>query len=121
MTRRISYIRRAKRFGRDQAGATAVLFALTATGLIGMLGSSIDVGHVLAAKRQLDDRVQADALVGARALSAANATSSSVGTTVTSWNSQNPLTTVTVTNTTTALTCITSTTSLPTCNGTNPN
>lgn len=121
MKRGISYIRRAKRFGRDQAGATAIVFALTATGLIGMLGSSIDVGHVLAAKKQLDDRVQAEALVGARALSAPNATSNSVGTTVASWNSQNPLKNVTVTNTATALTCITATTNLPTCNGTNPN
>ena len=71
----ISYIRRAKRFGRDQAGATAILFGLAATGLVGMLGASVDVGYALAAKRQLNDRVQADALLGARALSTPNATS----------------------------------------------
>jgi Flp pilus assembly protein TadG len=121
MTRGISYIRRAKRFGRDQAGMTAVLFALTATGLTGMLGSSIDVGHVLAMKGQLNARVQADALVGARALAQTNATSSTVGTAVTTWDSQKPLTNVTVTNTTTTLACVSATTNLPSCNGTNPN
>ena len=121
MTRGISYIRRAKRFAHDQAGATAVLFAIASTGLAGMLGSSIDVGQALAAKGQLNERVQPEALVGARALSIPNATPSAVGTTVASWNSQQPLRNVTVTNTTTALTCITSTTNLPSCNGTNPN
>lgn len=122
MTRGTSSIRWAKRFGRDQAGATAILFALASTAVVGMLGSSLDVGHVLAVKRQLDDRVQANALVGARALSAApNASSSSVGTAVTNWDSQKPLTTLTVTNTATALACVTATSNLPTCNGTNPN
>lgn len=121
MTRAISYLTRAKRFGRDQAGATAILFGLAATGLIGMLGASVDVGHALAAKRQLDNRVQADALMGARALSTPNATSASVGAIVTSWNGQHPLASVTGTNTTTALTCITATANLPACNGANPN
>lgn len=121
MTRAMSYIRRARRFGRDQAGATAILFAVSATGLIGMLGASVDVGHALASKRQLDDRVQANALVGARALSTPNATSTSVGAIVDSWNGQRPLPGVTVTNTTTALTCVTATANLPACNGTNPN
>ena len=121
MTRAMSYIRRARRFGRDQAGATAILFAVSATGLIGMLGASVDIGHALAAKRQLENRVQADALVGARDLATPNATAASVGATVATWNSQHPLTSVNVTNTTTALTCITATANLPACNGTNPN
>ena len=121
MARALSYIRRAKRFGRDQAGATAIVFGLAATGLIGMLGASVDVGNALAVKRQLNDRVQAEALVGARALSTPNATSSSVGAIITSWDSQNPLKNIAVTNPTTALTCITATANLPACNGTNPN
>ena len=121
MTRGASYIRRAKRFGRDQAGATAILFALLATGLMGALGASVDIGHVLAVKGQLDARAQANALVGARALSETNATSSTVGAAVTTWDSGRPLTTLTVTNLTTLLTCVTATASLPTCNGTNPN
>ncbi len=121
MTRGISYIRRAKCFARDQAGATAILFAVSATGLVGMLGASVDVGNALVAKNQLNNRVQAEALVGARALSTPNATSSSVGATVASWNGQKPLTSVAVTNTSTTLTCISATSNLPTCNGANPN
>ena len=121
MKRALSYLRRARRFGRDQAGATAILFAVSATGLIGMLGASVDVGNALAAKKRLDDSVQADALVAARGLSTPNATSASIGALVTSWNSQHPVKSVTVTNTTTALKCITATANLPACNGANPN
>lgn len=121
MTRMTSYPSRARRFGRDQAGATTILFAVAATGLLGMLGASVDVGYAFVAKRQLSDRVQADALVGVRALSTPNSTVGTIGATIASWDALQPLTSMVVTNTTTTLACITATANLPSCNGVNPN
>lgn len=110
-----------RRFRRDQAGATAVLFALSATGLFGMLAASVDVGLALVARERLDASTQAGALVGARAMSETNATPSGITAAVTGWTSQHPVSGATLTSTSTALICVTSTANLPNCNGTTPN
>ena len=117
-----SLLRPLRGFLRHQrAGSTLVMFAAMAPAVVGVAGLSVDVGNAYAAKRALNAQTQAGALAGAYVLATNGATSSTVTTAVTNWNTANPLTNATISSTNTALSCITSTSSLPTCNTTNPN
>ncbi len=111
-------------FGRlwhHQKGATAVLFAVMATSMLGLVGLTVDVGRVLAARNGFAAATQAASLAGAQALLQANPTQTTVSTAVTNWNNANPVSNVTVTGTTTSLSCVTATANLPNCTDTNPN
>jgi Flp pilus assembly protein TadG len=109
------------RMWRDRRGATAVLFAVMATGLVGTVGLTVDVARVFAAKSAFTAATQAASLAGAQALLQTNATQTTVAAAVTSWTSANPPANVTVSRTTTTLSCVTATANLPSCSGSNPN
>jgi len=106
---------------RDRRGATAVLFAVTATGLFGTIGLTVDVARVFAAKSAFTAATQAASLAGAQALLQTSATQTTVAAAVSSWTSANAPANVTITSTTTALSCVTATANLPSCSGANPN
>lgn len=106
---------------RDRKGSAMVIMAALIPGLLGVTGLSIDVGRALAAKKQLDDATTAAAFAGAYALAQAGATSSTVTTAISTWNSANAPSGLTITNTVTNLSCDSTTSGLPSCNGTNPN
>ena len=110
-----------RRLWRRQDGTTAILFAVMAPGLIGVVGLSIDVGRVMAAKKGFTGSAEAAALAGAYALLQSNATLTTVSSAVTSWNTAHAPSNVTVTNTSTSLSCVTATTNLPNCTSANPN
>jgi Flp pilus assembly protein TadG len=106
----------------QQSGSALVLASAVVPGVIAVAGLSIDVGNAYVAKRQLKGQTQAAALAGAYALSQPNATSSTVTTAVSNWKTANPVSKVTISGTPTpTLSCVTATSSLPSCNGTNPN
>jgi len=122
MKRPISFVPRSLRgLWRDQGGATTMIFAGMAAGVVGLAGLTIDVGRVYAAKNGFDAATEASALAGAYALSAANANSTTVQAAVTAWNTANPPPKVTSSAATATLSCVTSTANLPSCNGTTPN
>jgi len=106
---------------RNRRGATAVLFAVVATGLFGTVGLTVDVARVFAAKSAFTASTQAASLAGAQALLQTGATQTTVAAAVSSWTTANAPANVTVTNTTTTLSCVTATANLPSCSGTNPN
>jgi Flp pilus assembly protein TadG len=109
------------RLRRQQRGATAVLFAVTLTGLVGTVGLTVDVARVFAAKSAFTAATEAASLAGAQALLQTGATLTTVSAAVTAWNSAYPPANVTITGTTTALSCVTATANLPSCSGSNPN
>lgn len=106
---------------RHQKGAAAVMFAVMAAGLFGMVGLGVDVGQVFAARNGFVASTQAASLAGAQALLQTSANQTTVAAAVTTWTTANPPTNVTVTGTTTSLSCVTATANLPSCTGTNPN
>lgn len=106
---------------RDRRGATAVLFAVVATGLVGTVGLTVDVARVFAAKTAFTAATQAASLAGAQALLQTNATQTTVSSAVSNWAGANPPANVTITGTTTTLSCVTATANLPSCSGSNPN
>jgi Flp pilus assembly protein TadG len=118
---RIPLLRSVRGFCRDRRGATAVLFAAMVPAVVGVAGLTVDVGRALSAKRALEAGTQAAALAGAYALASPSATSSTVTTAISNWNTANPISNLTLTSSTPALQCVTSTSSLPSCNGTSPN
>lgn len=89
--------------------------------VIGMAGFSVDVGMALAAKRELQAGTQAAAMVGARTLGLAGATTASVNSAIAQWTAGNPLHGMTLTGTKTSLGCDGTTSGLPSCSGTMPN
>ena len=122
MKRPISFVARSIRsLWRDRQGSTAILFAGMAAGAVGLAGLTIDVGRVYAAKSGFEAATEASALAGAYALSASNATASTVQAAVTSWNTAHPPPKVTSSAATATLSCVTSTANLPSCNGSTPN
>ena len=106
---------------RNRRGATAVLFAVMATGLFGTVGLTVDVARVFAAKSAFTAATQAASLAGAQALLQTGATQATVSAAVSAWATANAPANVTITNTTTTLSCVTATANLPSCSGTNPN
>jgi Flp pilus assembly protein TadG len=110
-----------RRLRRQQRGATAVLFAVALTGLVGTVGLTVDIARVFAAKSAFTAATEAASLAGAQALLQTGATQTTVSAAVTSWNSAYPPANVTITGTTTTLSCVTATANLPSCSGTNPN
>ncbi|HTR82874.1 MAG TPA: pilus assembly protein [Reyranella sp.] len=106
---------------RRDKGATAVMFGMMATGLVGTVGLSVDIGKVMAAQSAFTASAQSSALAGAYSLLQANATQDTVSAAVSSWNSAHAPKNVTVTNTSTTLSCVTSTANLPSCTTGNPN
>ena len=85
---------------RNRRGATAVLFAVVATGLFGTVGLTVDVARVFAAKSAFTASTQAASLAGAQALLQTGATQTTVAAAVSSWTAANAPANVTVTNTT---------------------
>jgi len=115
-------IRLVRGFLRHQQKGSALVMAAAITPVaLGVAGLSVDLGRAYAAKRALQSNTQAAAMAGAYALQSANATTSSVTSAITSWNSSNPISYVTITNSTPSLICVTSTANLPSCNGSTPN
>lgn len=57
-----------QRFHKDQGGAIAIIFALTFTLLIGVVGGAVDYANWTAAKRQTTQAMDAAVLAGGRAL-----------------------------------------------------
>ena len=98
-----------------QDGATAILFAIMVSGLIGMVGLSIDVGRVMTAKNGFTASAQSAALAGAYALLQSGATQTTVAAAVTAWNTAHAPSNVTVTSATTSLSCVTTNSNLPNC------
>jgi Flp pilus assembly protein TadG len=122
MKRPISFAARSIRgLWRNRRGSTTFVFAGMAAGMVGMAGLTIDVGRVYAAKSGFEAATEASALAGAYALSASNATATTVQTAVTTWNTAHPPPKVTSSAATATLSCVTSTSNLPTCNGSIPN
>jgi Flp pilus assembly protein TadG len=113
--------RSVRTFCRDRKGAAVVLFAAMIPAVVGVAGLTVDVGRALAAKRSLEAGTQAAALAGAYALASPGATSSTVTTAITNWNTANPLSNLTVTTSTPTLSCVTSTSNLPSCSVSSPN
>lgn len=106
----------------QQKGSVLVMTAAMVPGVVAVAGLSVDMGRAFVAKRALTAQTQAAAMAGAYALSAANATSTTVTAAVNAWTAANPVSGVTLSGTPTpTLSCVTSTSSLPSCNGTNPN
>ena len=104
-----------------QDGATAILFAIMVSGLIGMVGLSIDVGRVMTAKNGFTASAQSAALAGAYALLQSGATQTTVAAAVTAWNTAHAPSNVTVTSATASLSCVTTNSNLPNCTTSNPN
>ena len=74
----------------------AMLFAIMVPAAVGVAGLTVDVGRALAAKRALEAGTQAAALAGAYALASPTATSSTVTTAISSWNTANPISNLTL-------------------------
>ena len=110
-----------RRLGRDRRGATAILFAVMASGLIGMIGLGIDVGGAMTAKQAFKSSIQAAALAGAQNLAQSGATSTTVSTAVTNWLKTNSASGFTLGTATASLSCVTATANLPTCSASSPN
>ncbi len=104
-----------------QEGATAILFAIMVSGLIGMVGLSVDVGRVMTAKNAFTSSAQSAALAGAYALLQSGATQTTVAAAVTAWNTAHAPSNVTVTSATASLSCVTTNSNLPNCTTGNPN
>ena len=113
--------RRTLPFCRDNAGSVTVLIAAILPATVGIAGFSVDVGMALAAKKELQAGTQAAAMVGARTLSLAGATTTSVNSAISQWTASNPLHGLTLTGTTTSLGCDATTSGLPSCSGSMPN
>src|SRR5690242_8029198 len=106
----------------QQKGSALVMAAALVPGVVAVAGLSVDMGRAFAAKRALTSQTQAAAMAGAYALTAANATSTTVSAAVSAWTTANPVSGITLSGSPTpTLSCVTSTTNLPSCNGTNPN
>ena len=118
---KIALLRSVRDFCRDRKGGMTMLLAIMVPAAVGVAGLTVDVGRALAAKRALEAGTQAAALAGAYALASPTATSSTVTTAISSWNTANPISNLTLTSSTPTLQCVTSTSSLPSCNGTSPN
>lgn len=116
-----SLLRGTSRIWHQQGGSTLVLVAALIPTLLSIVGLSVDVGLAYSAKRALAAETQSAALAGAYALNATGATTTSVTTAVSNWNTSNSVSNVTITSSTTTLTCVTSTSNLPSCNSGNPN
>ncbi|SEN78427.1 Flp pilus assembly protein TadG [Rhodospirillales bacterium URHD0017] len=118
---KIAVLRTARDFCRDHRGAAAVLFAALIPAAVGVAGVTVDVGRAMVAKRALEASTQAAALAGAYALASPTASSSTVSTAITNWNTANPPSNLTITGSTPTLSCVTSTSNLPACSATSPN
>ena len=118
---KIALLRSVRDFCRDRKGGMTMLLAIMVPAAVGVAGLTVDVGRALAAKRALEAGTQAAALAGAYALASPTATSSTVTTAISSWNTANPISNLTLTSSTPTLQCVTSTSNLPSCNGTSPN
>lgn len=70
MSKYMTYL--AFRLGRDDRGAVAMLFALMAIPMFGMVGSAIDYGQALRKRTQLQSAVDAAVVAGARLPATAN-------------------------------------------------
>lgn len=106
---------------RDRRGASAILFAVMASTLIGMMGLGIDVGGVMVAKRAFTSSIQAAALAGAQTLAQSGATSTTVSTAVTNWLKTNSASNLTLGTASASLSCVTTTSNLPNCSSSAPN
>ena len=106
---------------RDRRGATAILFAVMASSLIGMVGLGIDVGGAMAAKQAFKSSIQAAALAGAQTLAQSGATSTTVSTAVTNWLNANSASNLALGTASASLSCVTTTANLPSCSSSNPN
>jgi Flp pilus assembly protein TadG len=122
MTRsKFTALRPIRDFCRDRKGSTIAIVAALVPALVGAAGLTVDVGRVMAAKQALNAGTRAAAMAGAYALSASNATSTTVTNAITTWNAANSVANVTITASTPTLSCVTSTSNLPSCSGTSPN
>jgi len=61
-----------RRFAKDKRGATAVIFALAAIPLVGVMGFAIDIGNALRVQHALQASTDAAALAGALDITNAN-------------------------------------------------
>jgi Flp pilus assembly protein TadG len=118
---KIPLLRSVRDLCRDRKGAMAIVFAAMIPAAVGIAGLTVDVGRALAAKRALEAGTQAAALAGAYALASPTATSATVATAITNWNTANPLSNLTLTSSTPTLSCVTATSNLPSCNVSSPN
>jgi Flp pilus assembly protein TadG len=106
---------------RDRCGATAIVFAVMASGMLGVVGLGIDVGGAMVAKQAFKSSLQAAALAGAQNLAQSGATSTTVSTAVTNWLKTNGVSNMTLGTATASLSCVTATSNLPTCSSSSPN
>jgi Flp pilus assembly protein TadG len=118
---KIAVLRTARDLCRNHKGAAAVLFAAMVPAAVGVAGLTVDVGRAMVAKQALVASTQAAALAGAYALASPSATSASVATAITNWNTANPTSNLTITSSAPTLSCVTSTSNLPACSVTSPN
>ncbi len=117
----IPLLRSVRGLWRDRKGAMVAVLAAAIPAAIGVAGLTVDLGRAMVAKRALEAGTQAAALAGAYALASPTATSSTVTTAITNWNTANPISNVTLTSSTPTLSCVTSTSNLPSCSVTSPN
>lgn len=80
-------LRLPSRFLADDSGQSLALIVLISALVLGLGGISVDVGHAFVCKRQLQGSTDAAALAGAYALTAANATTTSVKAVAASYSS----------------------------------
>ncbi|GJD54374.1 TadE/TadG family type IV pilus assembly protein [Methylobacterium dankookense] len=67
-----------RRFGRDRRGSVALIFGLSATVLVGLIGGGIDYARITSRRSQLQAAVDAGALAGGNALKLAASSIDSV-------------------------------------------
>ncbi|MGY3483145.1 Flp pilus assembly protein TadG [Bradyrhizobium sp. USDA 4011] len=106
----------------DRSGVAGVVFAVSATALIGMSGFAVDVGVVLSARQALQANTNAAVLSGAYQWSKTGGTESAALNTAQNWNVAHPVSNVSGITSTASAVCVgpSQTSGLPTCgNGVN--
>ncbi|SEE51034.1 TadE/TadG family type IV pilus assembly protein [Bradyrhizobium erythrophlei] len=106
----------------DRSGVAGVVFAVSATALIGMSGFAVDVGIVLSARQALQANTNAAVLSGAYQWSKTGGTESAALNTAQNWNVAHPVSNVSGITSTASAVCVSpsQTSGLPTCgNGVN--
>jgi len=106
---------------RDRRGVSAVVFAASSVGILGMAALALDVGLVMAARSALQANTNAAVLAATNNWTASGGTAATAKTIAEGWHNTNAVPNVTITSASATTSCVTATTGLPSCNVTSPN
>ena len=111
----------AARLRSDRRAVSTMLFAVSATAILGVSGLAVDVGMGLAARNALQANTDSAALAAAQNWSAPGGTAATAVAAASAWHTTHTVPFVTITQASASAACVTATSSVPLCTSSLPN